>query len=79
MKKNKKEYYTIKIPKIKLNDEAKCVISIFSVLLLIGIAIATMLGISDSNYGSCHRPLKRVEKVFPFYRLGCWLGEENEK
>lgn len=55
------------------------------ILLFIAVIAATAEGVGDaqSDYGSsredCRTELSRIEYIFPFYRLGCWLGEAPEK
>lgn len=41
---------------------------------LLGIMVP---GIADSDYPNrgCSSKLKRIEILFPTYRLGCWLGK----
>ena len=40
--------------------------------------IATMVGLTQAwlgEYGTCHKPLNRIEYIIPGSQLGCWLGQ----
>ena len=52
---------------------------VFFILLIsiISSFVVTFVGITDAD--KCNTPLSRIEYVFPFYRLGCWLGEVPEE
>ena len=48
-----------------------------SFLLTFTLGIQALSGVFDAgleHFGSCNKPMARIEYVFPGYRIGCWLG-----
>lgn len=63
-----------------------CIIMVpITIIYFSGAVISIICGIYDSGSDyrwkreKCEEPLSRYEYVFPFYRLGCWLGEVPEE
>ena len=47
-----------------------------TICLGVAVFIVGNIGIADAIYlpHRCQEPLRRIEYVFPAYRVGCWLG-----
>jgi hypothetical protein len=52
-------------------------LSIIAVIYMFVTPFQLFFGIVDGGplyRTSCGEPMKRIEYVFPMYRVGCWLG-----
>lgn len=55
-------------------DDIIFVINILVCVLLIVTGCQFMVGLGESNDPGCGREIRRIEYVFPGFRIGCYMG-----